>query len=24
VAEYAGLPNNRVYRIWVEIGRDSK
>ena len=24
VAEYAGLPNNRVYRIWVELGRDSK
>jgi len=24
VAEYSGLPNNRVYRIWVELGRDSK
>ena len=22
VAEYSGLPNNRVYRIWVELGRD--
>ena len=24
VAEYSGLPNNRVYRIWVELGRDFK
>ena len=24
VAEYSGLPNNRVYRIWVELGRDSR